>query len=132
MKPKSPPVKRRTTRRSSRSVEQVITGQLIFSTPVLTLATRLRERAALREEDSPGDELSTLLRKTADQITAAVAEGRKNEWLSVENFAVLVGLDADTVRKHCRMGKLDRAKKVGGVWLIHRSAVEIDHPSTSN
>lgn len=113
------------TRRSTRSVSDVLAGQMVFSAPVLGLANRLRERATTLRDIRPTDELIGVLEAIAAEIGDAVQDGRRNEWLDVETFRQLVGMEADTVRKHCNAGKVAPARKVGGVWLIHRSAIEL-------
>jgi hypothetical protein len=122
---KQPPRKKSTTRRSTRSVGDTIVGQMIFSAPVLGLANRLRQRAANLKALRPKDELVDFLESIAAELCDAVQEGRKNEWMGVEEFRQLVGMEADTVRKHCNAGKIAPARKVGGVWAIHRSAIEL-------
>lgn len=97
-------------------------AQRTLSIPVV--ANRLRHKAAVLRDIRPTDELIHVYEILAAEIADAVQQGRKNEWLDVETFRQLVGMEADTVRRHCNSGKIAPAKKVGGVWLIHRSAIE--------
>jgi excisionase family DNA binding protein len=53
-----------------------------------------------------------------------IVEGnRLPDYLTVEETAEVLGYHAAYIRKMARNGKL-RADKKGGMWLVHREAVE--------
>lgn len=118
--------KTRPTRRGKRSVPALLRSQLIWSGPLRALAADYRRRAADLEGHRASDELIVVWRRMADEIEAAVAAGRRNEWMTPEDYAAATGMAVDTVRLHCRTGKLQPAEKRGGGWVIHVDALNPD------
>jgi hypothetical protein len=119
------PQKTKPTQRSARSIPAVLDSNLIYSAPLLSLANRLRQRAAEIRRYRRSDELAEALDAIAAEIADAVQAGKENEWLDTHAVRLLTGLSLDTIRRHCESGKIAPAKKTGGVWRVHRTAVEL-------
>ena len=47
------------------------------------------------------------------------------EWITVSEFAELAGLKPKTVSNYCSNKWIQKCKKVNGVYLIHRSELEV-------
>jgi hypothetical protein len=112
------------TRRGRRSIPAALTSQLVWSGPLAERAATYRQQAEVLSAIRPGDTAADLLRRIADEIEASIDEGRRHEWVTPEAYAEAVGARVDTIRLHCRQGRIAGAQKRAGGWMIHISALD--------
>lgn len=102
-----------------------MSDRIIFAEPLLRLAAEYREDAERNRREWKDDQKAAHFDRIAERIEAAVEEGASREWVDVTAAAELLRLHPETVRIRCRreLGPSGRAKKVGGEWRVHVSAV---------
>jgi excisionase family DNA binding protein len=49
---------------------------------------------------------------------------QESPWYTSEQAAVILQKHPDTVRRLCNKGKIEGARKIGGEWLIPRTAID--------
>lgn len=99
--------------------------KVIFAAPVVRLAAELRGEAARCRARWKDEVRAAVLEDAAERIEEALQKGAEEEWVPVDAAADLLKRHPETIRQQCRKvyGPAGRAKKMGGVWRIHLSAV---------
>lgn len=99
--------------------------RIIFAEPLLRLAAEFRGDADRNRREWKDDVKAAHFDRIAERIEAAVEEGASREWVDVTAAAQLLRLHPETVRLRCRrtLGPAGLAKKLGGEWRVHVSAI---------
>lgn len=54
---------------------------------------------------------------------------QESPWYTPEQAAVILQKHPDTVRRLCKRGELEGARKIGGEWYIPRTTIDPPTPS---
>ncbi len=102
--------------------------RVIWSAPLRELAKQLRAEAGEIRTlvGSAGITRASERDAIADRIEAGLKESESCEWIATIDAAALLKMHPDTVRARCRrvLSERGQAEKRGGLWYVHRSALE--------
>lgn len=72
-----------------------------------------------------GKKIESLMDENETIKKKIVALDASIEWITVSEFAELAGLKPKTVSNYCSRKWIQKCKKVNGIYLIHRSELEV-------
>jgi hypothetical protein len=98
---------------------------ILWADPFQRLASALESEAATLRDLGSDEERAALLESIATRVTQTITAAATAEWIRLVDAAGLLGAEQDTMRSRCRRLWKDRgqAKKIGGDWHIHTSAL---------
>lgn len=100
--------------------------RVVWSAPFRKLAQELRREAEHIRRLIGNDPRAADREKLANQIEAALRDAESCEWISTDDAAEILGIHPDSMRARCRrvLRPAGQAEKRGGLWYVHRNAVE--------
>ena len=100
--------------------------RLLAAAPILAVSEELDRQVGELRRVAPSSDATSALTLYRDKLAAALQRARQIDlFVTTDIAAAILGRSASDVTYLCRTGAL-RAKKVGGVWMIDRLALE-DH-----